>query len=157
MSYVLDLVVHEADVLEDVRNLGPELFLEFKLDGLSQLCVIPPRTPAPHIKWDFPVRLILHVNDFSRSFMYAAMVAADAGGGRVNFGRAKFPLKSLPIANPKRFKFPLMSSQNNAICVAHVHLTASLSTLVPYQSNPTRGPSYTDHTGAHGRYWSSPT
>jgi hypothetical protein len=157
MSYVLDLVVHEAAMLGDTRRLAPDLFLEFKLDGLGQPLALPPCAPAPLMKWDFPARLILHLPDFARSFMYAAMVAPDAAGGRANLARAKFPLKALPIANPKRFKFPLMSAQNNAICVAHVHVTASLSTLVPYQSNPTRGPPYPEDKGARGRYWSAPT
>jgi hypothetical protein len=157
MSYVLDLVVHEADVLEDVQHITSDVFLEFKLDGLSQLFRVPPCAAAAHLKWDLPVRLILHVTDFSRSFMYAALVGTDATGGKVNLGRARFPLKALPIANPKRFKFPLMSPQNNAICVAYVHVTASLSTLVPYQSNPTREPCDPVQAGAHGRYWSAPT
>jgi hypothetical protein len=109
------------------------------------------------MKWEVPVRLILHLTDLSQAFMFAAMVIAEAGGGKTNLGRAKFPLKALPSDCPRRFKFPLMSAQNNATCVAHVHATASLSTLVPYQSIPTRGLPYTEDKESHGWYWSAPT
>jgi hypothetical protein len=153
-SYVLDLVVHEADISDDASRLKSDVFLEFKLDGLSETFNVQPCPSAPHIKWDFPVRLILHVSEFSRSFMFASLCTLGAGQ-KIIVGRARFPLKSLPVGNPKRFKFPLMSSANNAICVATVHVTACLSALVPYHSTQEVGARVGGAPG-RGQYWSAP-
>jgi hypothetical protein len=156
MSYVLDLAVHEADVHVDISQIKSDLLLEFKVDGVDQQIPLPPCTPAQHLKWDFTVRLILHLDDISESFIYSLIVTTDADGARVKLGRAKFPLKILPLGRPKKFKFPLMSPQNDLISVADVQMTAWLSLLAPYQSTPDRGPSYAAHKGFHGPYWSAP-
>jgi hypothetical protein len=156
MPYLLDLVVHGVEMSVDVDDPTAELFLEFTFDGLDQPLILPARLPASYMKWDFPARLILNTSDYSRAFIYSTLATLPPDGGRVNVGRARFPLKAIPIATPKRFKFPLMSAKNSALVAANVHVTAALSTVTNFHSNPPRGPSYQEEKAPPRRYWSGP-
>jgi hypothetical protein len=142
-SYILDFVLHEADLSDDVQSLRGEVSIEFKADGLETPVQVNPVPVAQHVRWDFPARLILHLPDLGGAFMFASLYGFEIGG-RKSVARARIPLKALPVGSPKRFKFPLMSVSNNAIMSAQVTLTASLSALVPYRniSAPDRRPRF---------------
>jgi hypothetical protein len=133
------------------------LFLEFRLDGLRHPLKLSPRSPSAKLRWEIPARLILNLRDLGRAFVFVCLGTADAPGGRrSNIGRAKFPLKSLPVGDPKSFKFCLMSSANSAISVATVHVTACLSALVGHECTSEVGVSG-GVTGRSGQYWSAPS
>jgi hypothetical protein len=132
-SHALDLVVHETELLRGMRSVKSEIFLEFRLDGPAQCLVSPPKWPFPCVTWEFPIRFILQVTDFSNKFVYVSVVTNDPPGTKVNLGRAKFSLKSFPIAHPKRFMCPLMDPSTKAMCVAKMSLTAILSAMVPHR------------------------
>jgi hypothetical protein len=131
-SYILDFVVHEADLCDDVQDWHTDVSIEFKADGLDTPVQVRPVPVARRIRWDFPARLILHLPDLAGAFMFASLYGFEVSG-RNSLARARIPLKALPVGSPKRFRFPLMSVSNNAIMSAQVTLTACLSALVPYR------------------------
>jgi hypothetical protein len=132
MNYILDFIVHEAELASDVRELGTNVLMEFRADGLATGVVVPPLPASAKVKWDFPVRLILKLPEITSHYMFASLCLVTSTGGK-SIARARIPLKALPVGSPKRFKFPLMHVANHAITRAQVTFTALISALVPYR------------------------
>jgi hypothetical protein len=156
MPYVLDVIVDGVDILESPSTFQRDVFLEFALDCQADRFTIPLRPLAARVNCDFSVRLILHVSDYSKSFMFAAMATTDESGAKVLLARAKFPLKAFPVGSSKGFKFPLMCVSDNTRPIAQIHIIVCLSILVPYRSTPNPRALLKCVETNRGQYWSAP-
>ena len=131
-TFILDLVIKEAEMGEQMAHLKTPLWFVLTADGLSQPAQSTQAIPCQRPRWDWPVRLILSIQDITRAYLYVTMATYKIGAdGVMAIARSKIGLRSLPIGKPKQFKFPLMQSSNAANIVAQVTFIATLSSITP--------------------------
>lgn len=131
-SWILDLVVKEAEMGPGLENLQTPLWFILTADGLNQQIPTTQAIPCKKPKWDFPARMILTLSDISRAYLYVTLTTFNVGAnGTYALARSRIGLRSLPIGSPKTFKFPLMQSSNGANVAATVTFVATLSQFIP--------------------------
>lgn len=141
-SWILDLVVKDAEMGPGMSNLKTPLWFVLSADGLMQPIQTTQAIPCQKPKWDFPARMILTLSDLSRAYLYVTLATYKVGADGVQaIARSRIGLRSLPIGSPKKFKFPLMQSNNSANLAATVSFVATLSSFTP-RTTPVVGGSY---------------
>ena len=134
-TWILDLVIKDAEMGPDTQNLNTPLWFVIKADGLPQPVHTSQALPSSNPQWNFPVRLILQLNDISRAYLYVTLCTFKPGfEGPTAIARSRIGLRSMPIGSPKQFKFPLMLSVNPNSLAAHACFMATLSPIQPKPS-----------------------
>ncbi|KAH0792703.1 hypothetical protein GPJ56_003326 [Histomonas meleagridis] len=135
-SYLLDFIINSADLSEDIQSIDSKIFLAIKVDGINNMITTPKVHPSKP-KWDYAARLILVISDFSSAFVYTLLCTInEASQQTIILGTSKVGLKSFPVGKPKKFQFPILSCENNAIVAAKLKLTATISAFVTPTYNP---------------------
>jgi hypothetical protein len=139
--YVLDCVLDHVDLSSELQCISDHLLVMFRLSPPTEMVETRAMPAAPRISFQFPVRVLFRVDDISSAYFFAQLCTVHPlTVDRRPIGRSKVALKSLPVGSPKRFRFPVLSLVNNAIRVAEMTLTATLSVVLPYiwKSEPAR-------------------
>lgn len=130
-SWILDLVIKDAEINEDLASTKSPIWFVVQADGLQQPFstkqVQYSRTPS----WNYPARLVLKVSDISQAYMYVVLCTFGPDNIINPLCRARVGLRNLPIGSPKTFKFPLMQIDNNEWESATVRCVATLSSFTP--------------------------
>lgn len=117
--------------------LQTPLWFVLSADGYPHQVVTSQAIPSAHPTWEFPVRLVLELQDLSRAYLYVTLSTFKFNSQSTQvLGRSRIGLRSFPIGNPKRFTFPLMHSANSANKAADVTFVATLSQFTPRFPQP---------------------
>lgn len=129
-TYVLDLYVKDAETDSEISNVKTPLWFILHADGYPQPIATTQAIPCKNPKWNFPVRLILTLNDISAAYLYITLATFKIGSeSSLALARSRIGLRALPIGSPKQFQFPLMSTANATKIAAKVTFLATLSEL----------------------------
>lgn len=141
-SYILDIVVKEADLMPILSDIGTPLWFVINADGLPNQFFTPKVCFNMHPVWNCPMRLIIQVPDIARAYLYVTLCTFAENGTDVRgIARARVGLRSLPNGTPKQFRFPLMYTSNSAFEALQLYLIATLSSIAPTMRNgPHSGP-----------------
>jgi hypothetical protein len=136
-QFVLDYVLDHIDLSPEFQDPSSLLMASFTLSAPTQPVETKPLPANSRIDVRLPVRVLFQADNIATSFFFAELLKVDPRtNGRKTLGRAKIALKSLPVSSPKRFRFPIMKLENNAIKMADMQLTATLSIVVTYCTDP---------------------
>ena len=129
--YILDIVIQEAEMGPSHSELETPLWFILTADGFNSEPIQSTQAiPGPNPKWNFPVRMILSIVDITRAYLYVTLATYKVGGGGImTIARSRIRLKSMPDGTPKKFRFPLMDSNNSACVASTATFIATLSSI----------------------------
>ena len=162
-SYILDFIIHEINLLNEIKNLKTPLWAMFKVDGSNQPIQTQKKNASEIIQYNFPVRIVLNLLDLSNAYLYVNFCTFSENSDQViSLGVSRVKVRSLPVGRPKKFSFPLMSTINTAITIATISITATFSAFIPniqVQPNHSNWSEQNQHQNQNqnnGSYYSSP-
>ena len=130
-SYILDLVIKEAEFCSDMPIYTTPLWLNLKADGLPQEIHSNQAFPSKAPKWNYPIRLILQIPDVQAAYLYVTLCTFQSTLKTVYaIARSRIGLRTLPSGIPRQFKFPLMLPNTSKLGV-YLTMVASLSEFTP--------------------------
>lgn len=142
-NYILDFVISTADLSQELKCLSSPFWFVIKSDGLNEQ-LASTEAFGPYPRWNYPARLILELQDFSRAYIYFTLYTKGPNGAPIALGRSRFGLRSLQGGAPKQYQFPLMSAQNLSQEAAQVKIAFTLSKVVRSNEGYKTYPVYID-------------
>ncbi|EAY21768.1 hypothetical protein TVAG_237940 [Trichomonas vaginalis G3] len=131
-SWILDLIIRDGEFYGNPDKIEGSMWFVLAADGYPQPFSTQPCSASQKLKWDFPYRLTLQINDINRAYLYVTLCTyGPKGFGVEALGRSRFGLRSLPLGSPKQFSFPIMDSKNSANEIMSVRVVATLSMIAP--------------------------
>jgi hypothetical protein len=126
-TYILDMLVEEAQLYWSLEGIQGPLWLTIRADGLG-VAVDTPQVPAsPTPSWRTPVRLILNLPTLEGRHFKAMLHSLGSQGQILSLACSQIRLSILPNGRPARFSFPLQNTVNFSVQAATVSVTASIS------------------------------
>ena len=137
MKYLLDLVVNDGEIY-GVEESPKPVWAQMKVDGLAKSFHTNRVELSCRPCFNTSARLILELDDLSNSYMYINLCTySDDNSQVISIAVSKVKLSAFPVGNPRRFKIPLMSTENTAIKCGAISITATISAfLAQYSTQP---------------------
>ncbi|KAH0790441.1 hypothetical protein GPJ56_005737 [Histomonas meleagridis] len=128
--YLLDLFIKDGEFKVQLDNYISTLWFLISADGLQNAFSTPQSPLSVNPIWDYPSRMIIQPSDIMHAYLYVTLCTyAPNGQDVIAIARSRVGLRSLPISNPRQFRFPLMSAKNAAQEVMSLNVVATLSQL----------------------------
>ncbi|OHS99972.1 hypothetical protein TRFO_33495 [Tritrichomonas foetus] len=138
-TYILDLVIERAQVLNSCPPAGSPVWIMIQADGVHQVFNTPAQLLSQMLQFNSPARFILTLMNLENSFLIAKLCTNDPRSGATHvLAQSQIQLSTLPKKTPKNFSFPLKSSYNLSKDAMLLTLTATISMLP--QAPPTVQP-----------------
>ena len=138
-SWILDLIIKDGKTESNCPKLGTGIWLIVSADGIPRPFSTNESTDFNNPSWNFPVRIILHLIDLHKSYLYFTLCTKDPKTEEIIcVGRSRIGLRFFPFGSPKTIDFPVMQTDNASKTVLLLRITASLSNLeenLPHRNN----------------------
>jgi hypothetical protein len=128
-TYLLDILVEEAQLFACCRNISTPVWIRLRADGLCQSFDTPAVAACPRPSWRTAVRLVLDLPSLEHGHVKATLRTSGCLGEVLPVACAQVRLTALPKGRPARFSFPLQSALDFAVQAAVLSVTASISEL----------------------------
>jgi hypothetical protein len=131
-TFLLDIVVHDAQLYESCNGVKSPVWITIRCDGLEQRFSTPQQPPSFRVTWNCPVRLVLNLPSLDSGHFKATLKTTGYLGEDLAIGCSQVRLSALGIGQPKRFSFPLINVKDSRVPAALATVTAGI-TILPQQ------------------------
>jgi hypothetical protein len=126
-TYILDMLVEEAQLYWSLEGIQGPLWLTIRADGLGVAFDTPQVPASPNPSWRTPVRLILNLQSLEGRHFKTMLHSLGSQGQLLSLACSQIRLSILPNGRPARFSFPLQNTVNFSVQAATLSVTASIS------------------------------
>ncbi|KAH0795590.1 hypothetical protein GPJ56_000469 [Histomonas meleagridis] len=129
-NYILDFVIEYAKFIAPPNIPIQYVWLKFKADGVNQTVCTSQIRPSEYMEWHKNVRLIISLDKLEGYHLAACFYLLPYNQIEAQiFAVAQVRLSELPIGNPRRLSFPLMSSLDMSAVAIQVTIIATISEI----------------------------
>jgi hypothetical protein len=142
-TYLLDILVEEAQLYACCSQIRTPIWITIRADGLQQPFDTPAVPASPRPSWRTPVRFVLNLPNLTSGHFRATLRTTGYLNEVISIACSQVRLNSLPSGRPGRFNFPLQNTQDFSVQAATLCVTASISEVsfqAPTQPRPVLPP-----------------
>lgn len=129
-KYIIDFEVTGIEISRNRQSELKNVFLQITMDGTNEQIVSEPMNGK---NWPLRAKKILqNLDDLSNAFLYCGLYSEK----KQLIATSKVGFNSFPVGKPKKFVFPILSTENNAVVSANVSMQAMISAFFEIHQNP---------------------
>lgn len=131
MTFILDILLDEGQFSPYLNQFVSPMWLVLTADGLSKSVSTPRVLPNPTVKFNFPARLILNLNNLDNAFLQVSLCTVlDSDPTKKKLiASSKMKLNALMPGRCSKITFPLLDSLNHQKEAALITIQVSFSDL----------------------------
>lgn len=125
-TYLLDMVIDEAQLTNCMDRMKGVVWLMIRADGDSQTICTSHETAEPLIKFNQRVRMSLTLPTLEGQYLKVSLFSNDETGKSMVLAASQVRLNMIPHGSPKKFVFPLIVIGSTTDEAAIVKMTANI-------------------------------